>query len=200
MGICQKADRGCGSEGLYQLMKIFLIGPGGVGKTTCGRLLADLLGYNFIDLDEEYINKLGNIDDYINEQGYERYCLVNSRLFYETLEKIQPDCVFALSSGFFTYDRSEDLAEEHIKTVREQGVSILLLPSDSLEISADIVVKRQLERGLGYNEETERNKFILRYPKYKELGDIKIFSTDSPAEIAQKMFIEIEKYKFKTRE
>ncbi len=175
-------------------MKIFIIGPGGVGKTTCGRLLANKLGCESIDLDEEFINKLGNIDDYINEQGYERYCLDNSRLFYEILEKIHPDCVFVLSSGFFAYDSGEGLAGEHIKTVREQGVSILLLPSESLEKSADIVVKRQLERGLGYTEETEINKFNRRYPKYKELGDIKIFSADSPAEIAQKMMSEIEKY------
>ena len=175
-------------------MKIFIIGPGGVGKTTCGRLLADKLGCDFIDLDEEFINQEGNIDDFIDKLGYERYCSVNSRVFHEILNKLRSDFVFVLSSGFFTYDDGKGLTEEHIMTVREQGISILLLPSESLEKSVDIVVKRQLERRLGYKEETERNKFNRRYPKYKELGDIKIFSTDLPTEIVQKMMIEIVKY------
>lgn len=39
-------------------MKIFLIGPGGVGKTTCGAILANSLGYNFIDLDTEFASEL----------------------------------------------------------------------------------------------------------------------------------------------
>lgn len=34
-------------------MRIFLIGPGGVGKSTTGNILAELIGYNFIDLDQE---------------------------------------------------------------------------------------------------------------------------------------------------
>lgn len=173
-------------------MKIFIIGPGGVGKTTCGKLLADRLGYRFVDLDIEYINKFGNIDDYIDENGYESYCLENSRLFYEILEKIQPDCVFVLSSGFFAYDNEEGLIEKHTKTVREQGISILLLPSGSMEESTGIVVKRQLERGLGYKKESETKKIILRYPKYKEIGDIKIFSSDTPENIAKDMKFRIE--------
>ncbi|MQK95641.1 shikimate kinase, partial [Escherichia coli] len=34
-------------------MKIFILGFMGNGKTTVGRRLAEVLGYRFIDLDEE---------------------------------------------------------------------------------------------------------------------------------------------------
>ncbi|WP_306770768.1 shikimate kinase, partial [Escherichia coli] len=37
----------------YGDMKIFILGFMGNGKTTVGRRLAEVLGYRFIDLDEE---------------------------------------------------------------------------------------------------------------------------------------------------
>ena len=38
-------------------MRIFLIGPGGTGKTTTGKILAERLGFIFIDLDERFIEE-----------------------------------------------------------------------------------------------------------------------------------------------
>jgi len=42
-------------------MKIFIIGPGGVGKSTCGPILASMLDCKFIDLDEEFCQRIVNI-------------------------------------------------------------------------------------------------------------------------------------------
>lgn len=71
---------------------------------------------------------------------------------------------------------------------------VMLLPADSLDESTEIVVKRQLLRGFGLEEDKERIKFAKRYPIYKELGDIKIFSSEAPETIAEKMKKEIGKY------
>ena len=53
---------------------VFLVGPMGVGKTTVGRLLADELGYTFIDTDREIEARCGAdipwIFDVEGEEGF----------------------------------------------------------------------------------------------------------------------------------
>jgi shikimate kinase len=49
---------------------IFLIGPGGVGKTTIGRLFAPLLNLQFIDLDEEFCTRIGSVRSHLDRYGY----------------------------------------------------------------------------------------------------------------------------------
>ena len=175
-------------------MKIFLIGPGGVGKSTCGEILANLLGYNFIDLDEEFCKRVENVGDYINNFGYKKYCFENSKLFYEILSQHLQNFVFSLSSGFLVHENIEKLTLKHKQTLKDLGISILLLPSDSLYESTKIVVKRQLSRGFDLKKDKEKTKFIQRFPIYKEFGDIRIFSRDKPEIIAEQMKKEIAFY------
>jgi len=175
-------------------MKIFLIGPGGVGKSTCGTILADLLGYNFIDLDAEFCERVENVGDYIKKLGYEKYCFENSKLFYEIIDQHLENFVFSLSSGFLVHEDLDNLTLKHKQSLKDLGISILLLPSKSLEKSADIVVDRQLSRGFGLKEDREKTKFIQRYSIYKELENIKIFSYDKPEIIAEQMKKEIAFY------
>lgn len=168
-------------------MKIFIIGPGGVGKSTCGEILANLLGYNFIDLDMEFCECVENVGGYINNFGYEKYCLENSKLFYEILSQHLENFVFSLSSGFLIHENMKELTLKHKHTLKDEGISILLLPSESLDESIEIVIKRQISRGFGLKEDREKTKFIQRFPIYKELGDIKIFSHTKPEIIAEQM-------------
>ena len=175
-------------------MKIFLIGPGGVGKSTCGKILANLLGYNFIDLDVEFCERVLNVGSYINNFGYKKYCLENSKLFYEILSQQLENFVFSLSSGFLVHENMNVLTIKHKQTLKDLGISVLLLPSESLDESTKIVVKRQLSRGFGLKEDKEKTKFIQRFPIYKKLGDIKIFSYAKPEIIAKQMKKEIAFY------
>lgn len=168
-------------------MKIFLIGPGGVGKTTCGAILANLLGYDFIDLDAEFCKRIENVTAYINNNSYEEYCFENSRLFYDILNESAKNFVFALSSGFLIHRDLDKLVLKHKQTLKKCGISVLLLPSNSLKENVKIIVKRQLSRGFGLREDREKTKFIQRYPAYKDLGDIKIFSKKEPGIIAKQI-------------
>ena len=175
-------------------MLIFLIGPGGVGKSTTGKILADLVGYDFIDLDQEFCNQIEIIGRFIDNQGYEKYCYENSKLFLNILKKTKTKTVFALSSGFLVHEGLDELISKHKQTLQENGISILLLPSESIEESCNIVVARQLKRGFGLKEDREKEKFLNRYPAYYKLGDIKIFSHENPKKIAEKIKIEYEKF------
>lgn len=175
-------------------MKIFLIGPGGVGKSICGEILANLLGYNFIDLDVEFCKRVENVGIYISSFGYEKYCLENSKLFYDILSQHLENFVFSLSSGFLIHENMDELTLKHKQTLKDQGISVLLLPSKSLIESTEIIVKRQLSRGFGLKVDREKTKFIQRFPIYKELGDIKIFSHAKPEIIAEQMKKEIAFY------
>ena len=176
-------------------MNIFIIGPWWVGKSTSGRILADILQYKFIDLDKEFFNKIWYITKHIKEIWYEDYCLQNSNLFYTLLEETTEDTIFVLSSGFLVHENLDKLTNKHKRTIKKEWLSILLLPSESKGKSTEIVVKRQLSRGFGLNEERERQKFRKRFDIYKKLGNIKIFSTDTPENIAKEMKKEIERLK-----
>jgi len=164
---------------------IFFIGPGGVGKTTCGRLLADRLNYQLLDLDDEFINQVGNIEGIIKNEGYQRYYESNSALFFQILGKIREDTIFILSSGFLIYNRT--LTNRHLKAIKSNGASILLLPSRSLEKSVQIILKRQLGRGLGLVKEKEEEKFRKRFEIYRRYGDIQIYSASRPTVIVKRL-------------
>lgn len=169
---------------------IFIIGPGGVGNTTCGRIVARKIGYAFIDLDAQFMEKIGHIGELIRKEGYDRYCQLNSSLLYELLEQNPEKTIFVLSSGFLTYE-IDNLKEKHLATIESAGISVLLLPSVDLEKSVEIVIARQLSRGFGLVREKEEKKFRERFDMYKNLGDIKIFSADAPDLIAEKIIPQI---------
>ncbi|MBT4349323.1 shikimate kinase [bacterium] len=177
-------------------MKIFIIGPGGVGKSTAGKILAKKLEYDLIDLDQEYCKRIQNIGIFIHVYGYEKYCYKNSELFYQLLEEKdkKKNIVFILSSGFLAHEGFNNLIKKHRQTIQEKGLSLLLLPSKSLEESTTIVVKRQMKRGLNLDLASEKQKFIERFSIYKQFGDIQIFSYQNPKIIALEMFNKIKTY------
>jgi len=175
-------------------MRIFIIGPGGVGKTTSGKILANLLSYKFIDLDEAFCNQIENVSSFISNKGYEKYCYDNSKLFFKILNDLKNDFVFVLSSGFLVHEGLGDLVTKHKQTLKENGISVLLLPSKSVDESTDIIVKRQLARGFGLREKRERKKFTQRFPEYLKLGDIQIFSYDKPEFIAEQIKSNLKKF------
>lgn len=164
---------------------IFIIGPGGVGKTTCGKLLANQLNYSFIDLDEEFIRQVGSISGIIDNNGYKQYYKHNSQLFFSLLKQDAGNKVFVLSSGFLTYN--DDLTQKHLEAIKNKGLSILILPSQSIEEAISIIVERQLKRGLGLDSQKEEEKFRKRFSVYQQYGDVQIYSAAEPKVIVEEI-------------
>lgn len=162
-------------------MHLFLIGPGGAGKSTVGEKLAVRLGYAFVDLDAQFCERVANIREYLKSDGYEAYLEHNAALFDALLlERCQQNVVFALSSGFLATDIRPDIVQRNRQRVRESGRSILLMPSKDVDVACGCIVKRQLKRGFGLERDKEEAKFRQRFPDYMALGDIQIFAMGSP--------------------
>lgn len=173
---------------------VFLVGPGSTGKSTIGRLLASKLGYEFVDIDLVFCERIGLIGNFIKKQGYKAYSEANSKLFEQLLEEYPTKTVFPLSSGFLVHKDSPKLVRKHKILLKEKGISILLLPSSLLKESMDIIIPRQIAREyLDLDEASEKAKLRLRHPKYKKYGDIKIFSIEPPVQIADLMMGELNK-------
>ncbi|RYE75776.1 MAG: shikimate kinase [Hyphomicrobiales bacterium] len=149
---------------------LFLLGPGGVGKSTLGRSLAELLGWPLIDLDLVFCDEVGIIGLYIAAHGYDRYRAENLALAERVAARTAAPFIFVTSSGFLaaapgTADHNS--ARQLIAT----EYSLTLLPSLNIEASTEIVVARQLTRGFGLQRQTEEQKFRQRFEIYKSEGD-----------------------------
>ncbi|MBL3610581.1 shikimate kinase [Rhodovulum sulfidophilum] len=167
--------------------RVFLIGPGGVGKTTTGRVLAPRLGYAFSDLDDYFCETVENIRSFISRFGYRDYVIQNARCFHEMISACDTDAVIALSSGFLIVETAADVVQANREAVLSLGPTVLLVPSYNHDTAADIVARRQAGRGFNLIEDKERKKFLERIPVYEPFADIVETSQDAPAEIAERV-------------
>ncbi len=171
---------------------VFIVGPGGAGKSTTGKLLAEKLDYKFVDVDAAFNSRIALIPYFVRDNGYKAYCETNSKLVEDLIAEYSSKIVMPLPSGFLVHEDSPELVIKHKSLLSANDVSILLLPSKSLDETIDIIVKRQLTRGFtDMIEEREREVITRRHPLYMHHGDIQIFSYKSPEQIANLMVLEL---------
>jgi shikimate kinase len=126
---------------------IRLVGPGGAGRTTVGLALANRLGIPFIDLDEQFTVRAGDISGYLRAHGYPVYANRNIQVYLDTLGSFNEKAVFALSSGFMT--DGDDAPPDYRGIYREIVASrstVALFPSFDYETCVTETVRRQLRR------------------------------------------------------
>jgi shikimate kinase len=154
---------------------IRLVGPGGAGKTTIGRALASRLEIPFVDLDEEFRTRIGDISGYINAQGYLAYAHENIQTYLEITSSVIGAAVLALSSGFMSYPT--DVHPDYralIEEVVADASTIALLPSFDPETCVTETVRRQLSRPFARSPEREEQVIRARFAFYRDLAIHKV--------------------------
>jgi shikimate kinase len=125
-------------------MKIQLVGPGGAGKSTVGVLLSDRLQTRFVDLDQCFRQREGDISNYCQRYGYQAYARQNVEVYRSIVAA--DDGVMALSSGFMTYAEAVHPRYVEIRAaIAESSMTFVLLPSLDLETCVAEIVRRQAQ-------------------------------------------------------
>lgn len=147
---------------------IFLTGFSGSGKSTIGPLLANSLGYEFLDVDQTVEEKAGkSINRIFAEEGEEAF----RRLEFEALTSVlgEKERVVSLGGGALQYDPSYDF-------ITRAG-SLVYLKSSPSSLARRLVNKRdrpllRAEGGRRHTREEleEKIRSILeeREPRYLE--------------------------------
>lgn len=159
----------------FPVVSITLIGPGGAGKSTVGVLIAQRLGIAFVDLDQCFRTRFGDISAYIDRFGYDAYARENVETCDPLLREDTSRLVAALSSGFMTYPRDTYPQYARLRhTIEASPTTFVLIPSLDLETCVAETVRRQLARPFARSAETEDAVIRERFPIYVGLRARKI--------------------------
>ena len=101
-------------------LPIYLIGYMGAGKTTAGRILADKLGWHFVDLDDAFYQIHGyTTADYIREFGLEAFRKKEKYVVEDLAELPYEHVIYATGGGYPCW-------EDNMDCLLELGTSIYL--------------------------------------------------------------------------
>ena len=163
---------------------IRLIGPGGAGKSTAGTLLGRRLRVPFVDLDEQFAVRVGDISRFIDRHGYDAYARRNVDLYFRVASAAGPRTVVALSSGFMTYrlDVHSDYAHCR-RDFSSSPTTFVLLPSLDVEVCVAEIVRRQTGRPFSRGAVKEEEVIRARFPVYAGLPAMKVETMRSVREV-----------------
>jgi len=143
---------------LRQKRNIVLVGMPGCGKTTLGRVLAERLGLQFIDGDEEIVRREGMpVPQIFAERGEQAFRDCEAAAVRESLAPLGGH-VIATGGGAI-------LREENVFRLKQNGILIFMdRPLDQIAATGD--------RPLSSNREMLEQRYRERYPKYCACADI----------------------------
>ena len=100
---------------------IYLVGYMGAGKTTAGRLLADKLGWRFVDLDDAFYQIHGlTTAEYIRQYGLEAFRKKEKYVVEDLADQIPFEhIIYATGGGYPCW-------EDNMECLRELGTSIYI--------------------------------------------------------------------------
>jgi shikimate kinase len=160
-------------------MVIYLTGFMTSGKSTVGPILANVLGLDFYDLDEEIVKREGmSIVDIFEQKGESYFRKVETRLLKEISNN--DDAIISLGGGTITID-------ENLKFMKENGFIVYLkVDSETLYRRLKNKTDRPLFKDLVLNENGKEefikriNNLLDKRSSYYEQADLTIECDSRP--------------------
>lgn len=145
---------------------VFLVGPMGVGKTTIGRVLADILGLEFFDSDREIESSTGaDIPWIFDVEGESGFRVRESRMIEQLSQK--NNIVLATGGGAV-------VAPENREWLKARGVVVYLRAPISQQVERTSRDKTRPLLQTPNPEEKIRELMSIREPLYQEVADMVI--------------------------
>lgn len=140
---------------------LVLIGMPTSGKTTIGKILSEELGREFIDSDEEIVEKIGmSISEFFKKNGEAEFRKIEAQVIKEIA--LKQGAVIATGGGVILNKRNIELLKMNGKVI------FLNRPLDMLLTSED--------RPLSSDRELLKKRFEERYEMYKASADVEIIA------------------------
>lgn len=156
---------------------IYLVGFMGCGKTTVGRLLADRLGWQFVDVDDDVEARAHtNISRIFEMCGEAEFRRIETEAIRRRVREIECGCptVLALGGGAFCVDANVELIEG-------RGVSVWLdCPLDVLKRR----VEQETHRPLARDPERFAALFEERQAFYSR-ADLRVAAGEDPSQVVE---------------
>lgn len=162
-------------------MNVALFGFMGVGKSVIGRILADKLGYSFIDIDEEIVSKTGRAISTIFE--------TRGEATFRDIERSVTCKVSAMENQIIACGGGTVLDNDNLESLRGNSAMILLTAEP------EIILERVKAEGdtrplLPVENRLERIHGLLsvRHPKYIRAADYVVDTSNStPEQVADEI-------------
>jgi shikimate dehydrogenase len=159
-------------------MNIVLIGMRGSGKTTVGRILAQKLGRDFVEMDELIVQKAGlTIPEIVARNGWEKFRELEEEITSEVARR--DNIINASGGGVVTI-------EKNVQALRKNGLLVWL------QASVDAILKRIGEDSqrpllVGRTPREDMEKTLAeRIPLYQQAADLAIDTeSKTPEEVAK---------------
>ena len=162
-------------------MNIYLIGMPYSGKSTVGRVLAEMLNYEFVDLDEEIeMSERRHVSDIVLKDGEKSFRKLESRMLAKTAQRLKQG-VISCGGGIVT---------RRVNRIIMAGAIVFLLVD--IEVLKERT-KTSYERPLLRNKTLEE-LYAERNDRYMEYADY-VVPANGNADAIARMIIERVGYK-----
>ncbi|WP_460754843.1 shikimate kinase [Marinomonas epiphytica] len=168
---------------------IILVGPMGAGKTTIGRLLSQLMGKEFYDLDKVIEENAGaDIPWIFDKEGDEGFRKRETCALKSMLEMQESGVVLATGGGIVT-------REENCSLLKEGHLVIYLYASIAQQLHRTSKSNHRPLLQVSDPKATLRKLFQVRDPLYKDVATL-VVETDArhPKAVANKVLDAIKKH------
>ena len=181
-------------------MKLTLVGPRSVGKSTVGKVLSKILGIKYFEGDKlmhNALKKYGGLDKVIKSR---KTHLIAERAF-SLIKSIlnNKKTILDLAGGAISSRKHKKISEQILKLIKRESKVIGLLPTKKMKESIEFLFKREAKRKhfkktnkLDLKKEVRENYLKLKN-KLKEHSDIVVYvNGKTPLQIAKEIIKRLE--------